>query len=134
MRDGMLRVSEAAALTWSDIESDPDGTGRLLIRRSKTDPEGSGAVAFVSAPTMAALGSIRTRALAGESVFGLRSNHISKRIKKAGPGSRAGGRLQRSLAARGDGAGPRAGWNRDAQPHDGRALAYARDASALHPQ
>ncbi|MDE0321356.1 MAG: hypothetical protein OXI97_15885, partial [Acidimicrobiaceae bacterium] len=31
MRDAMLRVSECAALTWSDIETVPDGSGRLLI-------------------------------------------------------------------------------------------------------
>ncbi len=40
MRDAMLRVSEAAALTWGDIVAEVDGTGRLLIRRSKTDAEG----------------------------------------------------------------------------------------------
>ena len=56
MRDAMLRVSEAAALSWRDIECEADGTGRLLIRRSKTDAEGQGAVAFLSATTLAALG------------------------------------------------------------------------------
>ena len=60
MRDAMLRISEAAALTWTDIPTEPDGTGRLLIRRSKTDPQGQGVVAFVSAPTMAALERRRT--------------------------------------------------------------------------
>ena len=59
MRDAMLRVSEAATLTWRDIEIEADGTGRLLIRRSKTDPEGEGAVLFVSTPTMVALRRIR---------------------------------------------------------------------------
>ena len=83
MRDALLRVSEAAALTWKDIEAQTDGTGRLVIRRSKTDPEGSGAVGFVSAPTMEALGPIRNGALTDDSVFGLRPNQISKRIKKA---------------------------------------------------
>ena len=63
MRDAMLRVSEAATLTWRDFETEADGSGRLLIRRSKTDPEGEGAVVFVSAPTMAALGRKRNRAL-----------------------------------------------------------------------
>ena len=37
MRDAMLRRSEAAALTWLDIESQPDGSGVLTIRRSKMD-------------------------------------------------------------------------------------------------
>ena len=64
MRDAMLRVSEAAALTWRDIEYEADGTGRLLVRRSKTDAEGQGAVLFLSAPTMAALELIRNEAAA----------------------------------------------------------------------
>ena len=83
MRDAMLRVSEAAALTWRDVKPRADGTGRLLIRRSKTDVEGHGAVGFLSTPTMAALGLIRNEATAGDSVFGLRPNQISTRIKQA---------------------------------------------------
>ena len=83
MRDAMLRVSEAAVLTWRDIETVADGSGRLLIRRSKTDPEGGGAVAFVSVQTMAALKRIRKGALDSDSVYGLRPNQISRRIKKA---------------------------------------------------
>ena len=83
MRDAMLRVSEAAALTWKDIAAEPDGTGRLLIRRSKTDAEGQGAVAFLSAPTMAALSLVRNQETATDSIFGLRPNQISARIKQA---------------------------------------------------
>ena len=83
MRDGMLRVSEAAALTWKDIVTESDGTGRLLIRRSKTDSEGEGAVAFLSAPTMVALRSTCSLKAATDSVFGLRPNQISRRIKQA---------------------------------------------------
>ena len=83
MRDGLLRASEAAALTWSDIQAERDGTGRMLIRRSKTDPEGHGTVAYVSAPTMAALGLIRDGAADAGSVFGLHRNQISTRIKQA---------------------------------------------------
>ena len=83
MRDAMLRVSEAAVLTWKDIVTEADGTGRLLIRRSKTDAEGEGAVTFVSAETMAALGLIRNGPVYTDSVFGLRPNQISRRIKQA---------------------------------------------------
>ena len=83
MRDAMLRVSEAAVLTWGDIVREADGTGRLVIRRSKTDAEGLGAVAFLSVPTMAALRSICTSRVATDSVFGLRPNQISRRIKQA---------------------------------------------------
>jgi integrase len=83
MRDALLRVSECAALTWSDIDTVPDGSGRLLIRRSKTDPDGEGAVLFVSPQTMTALASIRNGAPAELRVFGLSPNQISLRIKKA---------------------------------------------------
>ena len=83
MRDAMLRVSEAASLTWEDIRAESDGTGRLVIRRSKTDAEGQGAVAFVSAPTMAALELVRNKGPGSGSVIGLRPNQISSRIKRA---------------------------------------------------
>ena len=90
MRDGMLRVSEAAALTWKDIETEADGTGRLLIRRSKTDIEGEGAVGFLSAQTMADLEQIRNGKAKGDSIFGLRPNQISGRIKKAAQAAELG--------------------------------------------
>ena len=83
MRDAMLRVSEAAVLTWNDIVSEADGTGRLLIRRSKTDSEGEGAVGFLSVQTMEALRLICGARLSTDSVFGLRPNQISRRIKQA---------------------------------------------------
>ena len=86
MRDAMLRVSEAAALTWQDVASDADGTGRLTIRRSKTDVEGEGTVAFISAATMVTLAALRQQrdeTRETEMVFGLRPNQIAKRIKLA---------------------------------------------------
>ena len=83
MRDALLRVSEAAALLWEDIQEEEDGTGRLLIRRSKTDAEGEGAVAFLSAPTMESLEFIRGGASDRGSVFGLRPDRIARRIKQA---------------------------------------------------
>ena len=43
MRDALLRRSEAAALTWADVERRQDGTGRLTVRRSKGDQAGEGA-------------------------------------------------------------------------------------------
>ena len=105
MRDAMLRVSEAAALTWADILAQTDGTGRLLIRRSKTDPEGEGAIAFLSAPTMVRLAAIRNGAAAEASVFGLCRNQMTKRIKQA---ARAAG-----LGAGFSGHSPRVGMARD---------------------
>ena len=37
MRDGMLRRSEAASLTWGDLLEQDDGTGRLTVARSGTE-------------------------------------------------------------------------------------------------
>ena len=37
MSDAGLRRSEAAALTWDDIARWDNGSGRLTVRRSKTD-------------------------------------------------------------------------------------------------
>ena len=60
-----------------------DGTGRLIIRRSKTDTHGEGVVVFVSAAAMQSLEFIRDDAADGDSVFGLCRNQISRRIKQA---------------------------------------------------
>ena len=42
MRDGLLRVSEAAAMRWGDVELAGDGSGRIRIAESKGDQEGEG--------------------------------------------------------------------------------------------
>jgi integrase len=105
MRDALLRVSEAAALRWEDIEEEEDGTGRLYIRRSKTDVEGEGAVAFLSVQTMESLDDIRGMSLGDYSVFGLMPNGISRRIEKS---ARAAG-----LGEGYSGHSPRVGMARD---------------------
>ena len=105
MRDGLLRVSETAALTWEDIEEWEDGTGRLYIRRSKTDADGEGAVAFLSVQTMESLEAIRGMSSGEDSVFGLMPNGISTRIKEA---ARAAG-----LGEGYSGHSPRVGMARD---------------------
>ena len=83
MRDSLLRVSEAADLVWHDLTAWRDGSGRLLIRRSKTDRQAEGAVGYVSRHTMSVLEDIRDGACATDRVFGIRSNQISNRIKRA---------------------------------------------------
>ena len=42
LRDGLLRRSEASALTWSEVELRDNGTALINVRRSKTDPEAEG--------------------------------------------------------------------------------------------
>ena len=84
MRDGMLRRSEAASLTWGDLLEQEDGTGRLTVARSKTDQEGEGVVLFVSAVTMEALRAIRPVEVdVGDSLFGLSAEQIGRRISSA---------------------------------------------------
>ena len=80
--DGMLRRSEAAVLTWADISREADGSGRLIVRRSKTDPEGEGKVLWISPETMDALDAIR-RQSDSDPVFGLSGQQISRRIAAA---------------------------------------------------
>lgn len=85
MWDGMLRRSEAAALTWSDIRRADDGSGRLTVRHSKTDQRGEGKVLWISPATMGALsvyGALRART-AAESIFNLSPPQINRRIGAA---------------------------------------------------
>lgn len=84
MRDAMLRRSEAAALTWSDVEFRPDSTARVTIRMSKSDQQGEGAVAFVGMAAAAALKAIRPEeADPTDRVFPLAPHTISRRIAAA---------------------------------------------------
>jgi integrase len=50
--DTMARRSELVALDLDDFDFLPDGTGRVLIRRSKTDQAGEGNTAYVSRTTV----------------------------------------------------------------------------------
>ena len=49
--DAMTRRSELIAIDVQDLKFLHDGTGRLLIRRSKTDQAGAGHIAYVSRQT-----------------------------------------------------------------------------------
>ena len=46
--DALLRRSELVALNVSDIVEESDGTATLLVRSSRTDPEGRGAQLYVA--------------------------------------------------------------------------------------
>jgi integrase len=50
--DTMARRSELVALDLEDLTFSKDGTGAALIRKSKTDQEGEGAVAYLSRETV----------------------------------------------------------------------------------
>ena len=84
MRDGLLRISEVANLTWDDLTIQSDGSSRLTIRRSKTDSEGEGAVQFISPATSKALMRICLQGeKKSERIFPFTVQHIRRRIKAA---------------------------------------------------
>lgn len=92
MRDGLLRRSEAAAICWGDLSYAEDGSGRLLLRHSKTDKEGRGHIAYVADVTMADLELIRPpRPRPEERVFGLSTSQISRRIAASARAAGLGG-------------------------------------------
>ena len=51
--DAMLRRSELADLQVNDLIEEIDGSGTLLVRRGKTDPEGRGASLYLAPDTVA---------------------------------------------------------------------------------
>ena len=86
LRDGLLRRSEAAALTWGDVEFRDDGAALVTLRRSKTDQEAEGTVLYVGREAAQALQAIRPAPELlnqGASVFGMTTRHIGNRIRAA---------------------------------------------------
>ena len=87
LRDGLLRRSEASALRWGDLEIQEDGSARLHVRRSKTDPEAEGAVLYIGSEAAAALVAIMPEGFAvvdpSTPVFGLSASQIGRRVDAA---------------------------------------------------
>ena len=82
LSDGGLRRSEAAALTWGDLQRWDDGSGRITVVRSKTGVEAQGAVVAITPAAMRALDAIRPMGVGGEvKVFGLSESQIARRVK-----------------------------------------------------
>ena len=82
LSDAGLRRSEAAALTWGDVQRWDDGSGRITVVRSKTDVEAQGAVVAITPAAMHALDAIRPADAGGEvKVFGLSESQIARRVK-----------------------------------------------------
>ena len=82
LSDAGLRRSEAAALTWGDVQRWDDGSGRITVVRSKTDAEAVGAVVAVTPAAMQALDGIRPAGVGGEvKVFGRSESQIARRVK-----------------------------------------------------
>ena len=87
LAEGGLRRSEAAALQWKDIAAEPDKSGRIEIRRSKTDQTGRGAVVAIAPSGMADIERYRRHCAAlfdtspTASVFRLTDGQIARRVK-----------------------------------------------------
>ena len=82
LSDGGLRRSEAAALTWGDVQRWDDGSGRITVVRSKTDVEAQGATVAITPAAMGALSATRPAGAGGEAkVFGLSESQIARRVK-----------------------------------------------------
>ena len=143
LSDGGLRRSEAAALTWGDVQRWDDGSGRITVVRSKTDVEAQGATVAVTPVAMKALWKPSgRRALASEEkVFGLSESQIARRVKAIARGRRPG-RLGESSAATAGGWAWPAGWPRTARPPTrsnaraagNRAAAWSAATPAAKPQ
>ena len=87
LRDGLLRRSEASELRWGDVELQEDGSARIHVRRSKTDPEAEGAVLYIGSDAAAALVAIMPEGFAvvdpSTPVFGLSASQIGRRVNAA---------------------------------------------------
>ena len=82
LADGGLRRSEAAALTWGDVELWADGTGRLTIQKGKRQPDP--ATVAVTTATARALRDIRPENVdPGAPVFGLTGETLANRVRAA---------------------------------------------------
>jgi site-specific recombinase XerD len=81
--DTLCRRSELVAFDVTDLSVSDDGTGTLLIRRSKTDTEGSGTIRFIAVDTLRMLSAW----LAGASIEG------GALFRAVGKGDAVGGRL-----------------------------------------
>ena len=82
LSDAGLKRSEAAALTWGDVQRWDDGSGRITVVRSKADAEAQGATVAITPAAMQALSAIRPAGVASdEKVFGLSESQIARRVK-----------------------------------------------------
>ena len=82
MIQGGLRRSEAQELQWGDVRFMEDGSGRVVVRFSKTDQTGQSAMVAVKSDCSRALRELRRFGVdEEEKVFGLNGNQIARRLK-----------------------------------------------------
>ena len=79
-----LRISEAAGLTWENVERWPDGTERVTIGRSKLNQKGIPQTVAVSEAAMDALEKVRPDVFdPAQKVFNMYVGTLRNRIKRA---------------------------------------------------
>ena len=78
MHDARLRVSEAAVLTWADVDESGDASRRVFVGSGR-DPD----YRVVSVGTMKLLSTVRRGAGNDALVLGMRPNQIARRIGSA---------------------------------------------------
>ena len=83
MRDAGLRRGEAAVLQWGDITRLEDGTGRVRVRRSKTDQGGEGMTVAIGRRAAEHVEALREEQPGSKLVFGLGTRQISNRLRQA---------------------------------------------------
>ena len=105
MRDARLRVSEAAELTWGDLQRVPGGSGRVRV--------GESGYRVVSADTMQLLSSVRRGTDDDEPLLSMRPNRIAIRIGAAA--------RQAGLGEGYSGDSPRLGMIQDGDPRSASA-------------
>ena len=135
LRDGLLRRSEAAALTWGDVEFRDDGAALVTLRRSKTDQEAEGTVLYVGREAAQALQAIRPAPELldpGASVFGMTTRHIGNRVRAATKAAGLGEGYHRPFRPRGHGPGPGEERRRTACADDRGPLEIFQDAGQIH--
>ena len=82
LSDGGLRRSEAAALTWGDVQRWDDGSGRMTVIRSKTEVEAQGRRGGRPPAAMWALDAIWPVGVGGgQRVFGLSESQTARWVK-----------------------------------------------------
>ena len=136
LTDGLLRRSKASELRRGEVELQEDGSARIHVRRSKTDPEAEGAVLYIGPDSAAALVAIMPD---GFAVAGPVNADIwalcqpdRPQGQRRGEGGGAGRRLHRPQ--RGGVHGPGSGGRRGgaAGADDRRQVEELQDAGAVH--
>ena len=132
MRDAMLRRSEAAALTWADVEFRSDGSGRPSpspARRPIRKARGPSSTSAGSPRGRYGASGARTRA---GRVFGLRSGPFrGSPPGRHGEGRRARGRVLRTLRPRRHGPRPCSARGKRRRRPGRRPLGFLQDARLL---